>query len=316
MLSDPLFIVGILGMTICLVSWIRFTISDEATEPFVVRYISTLSFISGAALLYSIFVNSGDLGIVLLVGSAIAFIVMVLGFLLKNSEISSTARGYFIPIIIIFILRTFLYEPYQIPSGSMEPQLKKGDFLLVNKYAYGLKVNRIGTPNYFRKDPQYGDPVVILPPHNPVPYIKRLIGKPGDTIRIINKRLYLNGIALERDFIDSEEYSFDRRVIYQSTGEIKINKIDAIGDLYSEKIGNAEYIIRNTRGLNEQKPEEWTVPEGHYFVMGDNRDNSNDSRRDVEFVPRENFFGRADYIWMSWECYLCLPSFEKAGKIK
>ena len=316
MLSDPLFIVGIFGMTICLVSWIRFTISDEATEPFVVRYISTLSFISGAALLYSIFVNSGDLGIVLLVGSVIAFIVMVLGFILKNSEISSTARGYFIPIIIIFILRTFLYEPYQIPSGSMEPQLKKGDFLLVNKYAYGLKVNRIGTPNYFRKDPQYGDPVVILPPHNPVPYIKRLIGKPGDNIRIINKRLYLNGIALERDFIDSEEYSFDRRVIYQSTGEIKINKIDAIGDLYSEKIGNAEYIIRNTRGLNEQKPEEWTVPEGHYFVMGDNRDNSNDSRRDVEFVPRENFFGRADYIWMSWECYLCLPSFEKAGKIK
>ena len=316
MLSDPLFIVGILGMTICLVSWIRFTIIDEATEPFVVRYISTLSFISGAALLYSIFVNSGDLGIVLLVGSVIAFIVMILGFILKNSEISSTARGYFIPIIIIFILRTFLYEPYQIPSGSMEPQLKKGDFLLVNKYAYGLKVNRIGTPNYFRKDPQYGDPVVILPPHNPVPYIKRLIGKPGDTIRIINKRLYLNGIALERDFIDSEEYSFDRRVIYQSTGEIKINKIDAIGDLYSEKIGNAEYIIRNTRGLNEQKPEEWTVPEGHYFVMGDNRDNSNDSRRDVEFVPRENFFGRADYIWMSWECYLCLPSFEKAGKIK
>ena len=316
MLSDPLFIVGILGMTICLVSWIRFTIIDDATEPFVVRYISTLSFISGAALLYSIFVNSGDLGIVLLVGSVIAFIVMVLGFILKNSEISSTARGYFIPIIIIFILRTFLYEPYQIPSGSMEPQLKKGDFLLVNKYAYGLKVNRIGTPNYFRKDPQYGDPVVILPQHNPVPYIKRLIGKPGDTIRIINKRLYLNGIALERDFIDSEEYSFDRRVIYQSTGEIKINKIDAIGDLYSEKIGNAEYIIRNTRGLNEQKPEEWTVPEGHYFVMGDNRDNSNDSRRDVEFVPRENFFGRADYIWMSWECYLCLPSFEKAGKIK
>lgn len=316
MLSDPLFIVGILGMTICLVSWIRFTIIDEATEPFVVRYISTLSFISGAALLYSIFVNSGDLGIVLLVGSVIAFIVMVLGFILKNSEISSTARGYFIPIIIIFILRTFLYEPYQIPSGSMEPQLKKGDFLLVNKYAYGLKVNRIGTPNYFRKDPQYGDPVVILPQHNPVPYIKRLIGKPGDTIRIINKRLYLNGIALERDFIDSEEYSFDRRVIYQSTGEIKINKIDAIGDLYSEKIGNAEYIIRNTRGLNEQYPQEWTVPEGHYFVMGDNRDNSNDSRKDVEFVPRENFFGRADYIWMSWECYLCLPSFEKAGKIK
>ena len=70
----------------------------------------------------------------------------------------------------------------------MEPQLKKGDFLLVNKYAYGLKINRIGTPNLLRNDPEYGDLVVLIPPHNPVPYIKRLIGKPGDVIRIINKK--------------------------------------------------------------------------------------------------------------------------------
>jgi len=315
MLTDPLFIVGIAGIAVCLISWIRFAINENETEPFVVRYISTLSFISGAALLLSIFYNSGDLGIVLLAGSVVAFIVMVVGFILKNNEISSTARGYFIPILLIFILRTFLYEPYQIPSGSMEPQLEKGDFLLVNKFAYGLKINRVGIPNYFRKDPQYGDPVVILPPHNPVPYIKRLIGKPGDTIRIINKTLYVNGIALERSFIGSEEYSFERRVRYQSTGEIKINKIDAIGDLYIEKNGETEYTIRNTRKLNEQYPQEWTVPEGHYFVMGDNRDNSNDSTKDVGFVPRENFFGRADYIWMTWRCWGCLPTFEKAGKI-
>ena len=251
----------------------------------------------------------------MLVGSIIAFIVMVFGYFMNNSEIKITARGYFIPIIIIFILRTFLYEPYQIPSGSMEPQLKKGDFLLVNKFAYGLKVNRIGMPNFLRNDPQYGDTVVIIPPHNPVPYIKRLIGKPGDTVRIINKRLYINGIALERNFVNTEEYSYNRKVRYQSTGEIKINTIDAIGDLYSEKNGDAEYIIRNTRGLNTQYPQEWKVPKGHYFVMGDNRDNSNDSTKDVGFVPRENFFGRADYLWMSWECWGCLPSFEKAGKI-
>ena len=302
-------------MALCLFGWIKSNLSNTDTEPFIMRYISSISFISGLALLLSIFYNSGDLGIVLLVGSIIAFIVMVFGYYVNNSEIKITARGYFIPIIIIFILRTFLYEPYQIPSGSMEPQLKKGDFLLVNKFAYGLKVNRIGMPNFLKSEPQYGDAVVIIPPHNPVPYIKRLVGKPGDTVRIINKRLYINGIALERNLINTEEYSYERKIRYQSTGEIKINTIDAIADLYSEKNGDAEYVIRNTRGLNTQYPQEWKVPAGHYFVMGDNRDNSNDSTKDVGFVPRENFFGRADYLWMSWECWTCLPSFEKAGKI-
>jgi len=315
MITDPLFIIGSIGMALCLFGWIKSNLSNTDAEPFIMRYISSISFISGLALLLSIFYNSGDLGIVLLAGSIIAFIVMVFGYYVNNSEIKITARGYFIPIIIIFILRTFLYEPYQIPSGSMEPQLKKGDFLLVNKFAYGLKVNRIGMPNFLKSEPQYGDAVVIIPPHNPVPYIKRLVGKPGDRVRIINKRLYINGIALERNLINTEEYSYERKIRYQSTGEIKINTIDAIADLYSEKNGDAEYVIRNTRGLNTQYPQEWKVPAGHYFVMGDNRDNSNDSTKDVGFVPRENFFGRADYLWMSWECWTCLPSFEKAGKI-
>ena len=315
MILDPLFIIGILGMSICLFSWIKFSISSEEIEPFIVRYISSISLISGLALLLSIFYNSGDLGIVLLAGSVIAFVVMLLGLILKNNEIFISARGYFIPIIVIFVLRTFLYEPYQIPSGSMEPQLKKGDFLLVNKFAYGLKVNRIGIPNFYKKEPKYGDAVVIIPPHNPVPYIKRLIGKPGDTIRIINKKIYLNGVALDSTFIKTEEIIIKKRFRY-SSGEIVTQEIDATGDLFKEKNGNAEYIIRNTRGENDQYPQEWTVPQGHYFVMGDNRDNSNDSTKDVGFVPRENFFGRADFIFMSWECWLCIPSFEKAGKIK
>ena len=314
MLSDPLFIVGFIGMAICLISWIKFSIQKNDVEPFVVRYISTISFISGLALLLSIFYNSGDLGIVLLFGSFISFLIMIVGYFLNNTEIVSTSRGYFIPIFIIFILRTFLYEPYQIPSGSMEPQLKKGDFLLVNKFAYGLKVQRVGMPRFLVKDPQYGDPVVIIPKHNPVPYIKRLIGMPGDVIRIINKQIYINGELLERKFIKSEEITLKKRYRL-SNGVIETRESDAIGDIYSENIGEANYTIRNTRGENQQYPQEWTVPQGHYFVMGDNRDNSNDSTKDVGFVPRENFFGRADYLWMTWECYFCLPSFEKAGKI-
>ena len=314
MLSDPLFIVGFIGMAICLISWIKFSIQKNDVEPFVVRYISTISFISGLALLLSIFYNSGDLGIVLLFGSFISFLIMIVGYFLNNTEIVSTSRGYFIPIFIIFILRTFLYEPYQIPSGSMEPQLKKGDFLLVNKFAYGLKVQRVGMPRFLVKDPQYGDPVVIIPKHNPVPYIKRLIGMPGDVIRIINKQIYINGELLERKFIKSEEITLKKRYRL-SNGVIETRESDAIGDIYTENIGEASYTIRNTRGENQQYPQEWTVPQGHYFVMGDNRDNSNDSTKDVGFVPRENFFGRADYLWMTWECWLCLPSFEKAGKI-
>ena len=314
MITDPLFIIGIIGMAVCLVTWISFNINDQEAEPFVIKYLSTISFISGIALLLSIFYNSGDLGIVLLAFSIIAFIVMICGYYFKNTEIISTSRGYLIPIFVIFVLRTFLYEPYQIPSGSMEPQLKKGDFLLVNKYAYGIKVNRIGIPKILINDPEYGDPVVIIPPHNPVPYIKRLIGKPGDVVRIINKQVYVNGNALERSFINSEELILKRRFKY-SSGEIITREIDAVGDLYLEKHGEAEYRIRNTRNENEQYPQEWTIPEGHYFVMGDNRDNSNDSTKDVGFVPRENFFGRADYLWMTWECWTCLPSFKKAGRI-
>ena len=314
MITDPLFLIGLLGMTISVIAWIQFNLQSSETEPFVIKYLSFISFTSAIALLLSIFYNSGDLGIILLIGSIFSLIVLLLGVYFANDEIINSSRGYFIPLFLIFVLRTFLYEPYQIPSGSMEPQLKKGDFLLVNKHAYGLKVNRIGTPSILRNDPEYGDLVVLIPPHNPVPYIKRLIGKPGDVVRIINKNIYINGIAIEKNFIESKESKLNRRYKY-SSGEIITKEIDVVIDLYNEEHGNAEFIVKNTRGQNEQYPQEWTVPKDHYFVMGDNRDNSNDSTKDVGFVPRDNFFGRADILFMTWECWTCIPSFNKAGKI-
>ena len=314
MFSDPLFIFSIIGMLACLAIWMKSSINQEDQSSFILTNISSVATVFGLLMLVSIFINAGDLGIILLIGSIIAFIVMIVGWALKNNEIFVSSRGYFIPIFLIFVLRTFLYEPYQIPSGSMMPGLKVGDFLLVNKSSYGTKVNRIGNPFAFNNDPSYGDVVVFIPPHNPVPYVKRLIGLPGDKVRIINKQVFINSVAIKRDFYKTEETSITKRY-RDSSGKITSRQKDVIVDLYNEEHGNTKYVTRNIRGENSQYPSEWEVPPGHYFVMGDNRDNSNDSTKDVGSVPRENFFGKADYLFMTWECWTCVPSFSRTGKI-
>lgn len=315
MFSDPLFIFSIIGMSACLAIWMKGSIKKEDQSSFILVNISSIATVFGLLMLVSIFINAGDLGIILLIASVIAFIVMLIGYLLKSNEILVSSRGYFIPIFLIFVLRTFLYEPYQIPSGSMMPGLKVGDFLLVNKSSYGTKVNRIGVPFAFNNDPKYGDVVVFIPPHNPVPYVKRLIGMPGDKVRIINKQIFINSVAIKRDFYKTEEATITKRY-RDSSGQITIREKEVIIDLFYEEHGETKYVIRNIRGENSQYPSEWEIPPGHYFVMGDNRDNSNDSTKDVGFVPRENFFGKADYLFMTWECWTCLPSFSRTGKIK
>ena len=173
----------------------------------------------------------------------------------------------------------------------MMPGLKVGDFILVKKFTYGIKVNRTGSPIAFGKDPELGDVVVFIPPHDHRPFVKRLIGRPGDRITYIKKKIYVNGKPINQKLLSED----DNVRIYEEMLDDKTIQIQQI-----------------TSRINY--PEEWVVPKDMYFVVGDNRDNSNDCRY-WGFVPRENFMGTADYIWMSWECWTCAPSFKRAGKI-
>ena len=292
--GNLIIIISVLGILTCLCLWLLKSLNiilKNRDIRDVENYLSWIGVSLAFLILLMIFVTAGDLGILLLIGSIVSFLLMVVGLIAKNTEITKTGRGWFLPFFLIFILRTFLFEPYQIPSGSMMPGLKVGDFILVKKFTYGIKVNRTGPPMAFGKDPELGDVVVFIPPHDHRPFVKRLIGKPGDRITYINKKIYVNGKPINQKLLSEE----DNIMIYEETLDDKTIQIQQI-----------------TSRINY--PEEWVVPKDMYFVVGDNRDNSNDSRY-WGFVPRENFMGTADYIWMSWECWTCAPSFKRAGKI-
>ena len=290
MFSDPIFIIALLSVSTLIGFWIYKVLTDTLSDQ-MQQTLYTLGFLSALLGIYRIFVNAGDLGVVLLLGSIICLIILIAGVVMKNGLLTTTGKGWFLPVFFIFILRTFMYDPYQIPSGSMIPGLQVGDFILVNKHSYGLKVNRIGRPFALASDPEYGDVVVFIPPHVNVPYIKRLIGKPGDTIRYVNKKLYINGSPIDQELIS----------------------LNGTETLLQETFLDFKRTIR-LQGGSASYPEEFSVPADQYFVMGDNRDNSSDSRY-WGFVPRENFMGTGELIWMTWECWTCLPTFSRTGFI-
>ena len=292
--GNLIIIISVLGILACLCLWLLRSLNiilKNHDIKKVENYLSWIGVSLAFLILLMIFVTAGDLGILLLVGSIVSFLLMMVGLIAKNTEIAKTGRGWFLPFFLIFILRTFLFEPYQIPSGSMLPGLKVGDFILVKKFTYGIKVNRTGPPIAFGKDPELGDVVVFIPPHDHRPFVKRLIGKPGDRITYINKKIYVNGKPINQKLLSEK----DNLRIYE--------------ELLNDRTIQIQQI---TSRINY--PEEWEVPKDMYFVVGDNRDNSNDSRY-WGFVPRENFMGTADYIWMSWECWTCAPSFKEQVKL-
>jgi signal peptidase I len=219
--------------------------------------------------------------------------------------------GLFPVIIAVFLLRSFLFEPFKIPSGSMIPTLLVGDLILVNKFTYGIRLPVINLKVTEGNKPQRGDVMVFrYPPKPSLDYIKRVVGVPGDTVAYLNKRLTINGqpvvTAAVPEFFDEDAMRYFKQ--------------------YEESLGPKKHRLLN----DEERPAfvpgadnfegrdgcSYTVegvtckvPEGHYFMMGDNRDNSLDSRY-WGFVPDKNIVGRAFFVWMNFGNLKRIGSFD------
>lgn len=214
------------------------------------------------------------------------------------------AKSFFPVILVVFLLRSFLIEPFKIPSGSMLPSLLVGDFILVNKYTFGIRIPVLNKKIIDVNQPKRGEVMVFRYPEDPSKdFIKRIVGLPGDTVAYQNKRLTLNGVAVPVEPAGSMT-EIDERMSFQRF------------DTYREKLGNSNHVIMvspdrpvlagGVRQFPNKKNCEYNdegvtckIPEGHYFMMGDNRDNSDDSRY-WGFVPEENIVGKAFLVWMNF----------------
>ncbi|MEN0038664.1 MAG: signal peptidase I [Cellvibrio sp.] len=209
------------------------------------------------------------------------------------------SKSFFPVLFIVFFLRSFLVEPFQIPSGSMIPTLEVGDFILVNKFAYGVRAPVLNNTMIPTGKPQRGDVMVFFPPHQPETYyIKRVIGVPGDHITYNNHVLTLNGKVIEEKLV--AELPAGAPVLRMVTENIDGKEFTAYKHLQPSRLSQHG---------------SWVVPEGHYFMMGDNRDNSLDSR-EWGFVGEEAIVGKAFAVWMHWDRFLSIPSFDHVGVIK
>ncbi len=195
------------------------------------------------------------------------------------------ARSFFPVILVVLLVRSFVFEPFRIPSASMMPGLVDGDFIIVDKYSYGLRLPLINAKILPVGEPQRGDVIVFRLPSDPsVHFIKRLVGLPGDHVVVRDNRIAINGVTmpLQGDGTYSGGYGF--------TG----------ADLAIETFGTKPHVIMFASG-REARDFDGVVPPGRYFFMGDNRNDSADSRFAlVGFVPEQNLVGRATRIWLNW----------------
>ena len=308
--------------------WILFTKEEKS---FYRHLTSTLMFLMALVILYRIFVLNLDFGLVLSIATLLAAISWSLGSILTIDELRKESKSYFFILLAITCIRSFAYEPYQIPSRSMVPGLQVGDFVLVNKHAYGLKFP--GT-NYLLTDlkkVERNDVAVFIPPHtfcdtsplearpdlgtlstaqsqlfltkflklqkdrctaNGIKYVKRVIGIPGDEVEIKGYEIWINDNKLNHELIST------------TGGESFIE----------ETIDNKAHVIRSL-GLTEYAQHKWVVPEGNYLAIGDNRDNSLDSRA-WGYFSEDTLVGKAEYIWLHWSSFSTLPTFARNQRIE
>ena len=207
------------------------------------------------------------------------------------------ARSFFPVLFVVFVLRSFLVEPFQIPSSSMVPTLQVGDYILVNKYTYGIRLPVLRTRVLALNEPQRGDVMVFFPPHmNDTYFIKRVVGLPGDKITYRDKVLSVNG----------------KRVKLEPVAEFPDGA--SRYRLGLETLGEADHLMQ----INAMRPARdfsIVVKPGHYFMMGDNRDNSSDSRIWGQ-VPEKDIVGKAFAVWMHWDSLLSIPRFSRVGLIE
>ena len=238
----------------------------------------------------------------------------------EGSGVVVQIAGLFPILLIVFLFRAFIYEPFRIPSGSMEPTLVAGDFIAVSKWSYGIRNPLTNSVMIETGKPERGDVVVFKYPEDPsIDYIKRVVGLPGDEVIFANKRVYLRK-ACNVTATPTAIESTASKSACDSPEAVKLEELGTItheGGTYSENylvftelLGNQPHRIQ----INPRVPDlsqyyyrqqgamrgSWVVPEGHYFVMGDNRDNSKDSRF-WGFVPEENLVGRTVGVWLSLE---------------
>ena len=284
----------ILNTAICLISihWILARKNSDS-NPKYHRIIQTFALLISLLVIGILWIKQWNIGDLLAFYSLFSGLILLISLQTDNEVIKKESRGWFLSILLVFVLRGYIYEPWQIPSSSMKPNLEVGDFVLVNRNAYGLEVPFTNRAKIFSKSPDIGDIVVFYPPHKPTtPFVKRVIAKGGDNVVYVNKKFFVNGIQL-----DSNYFSEDI----------------AGSSLFFEQNNNLKYLIRqiDSRPSNNGN---WIVPEGMFFVSGDNRDNSSDSR-EWGFIKGESVWGRADYIWLSWQSG-DRPTFQRVGKIE
>ena len=211
------------------------------------------------------------------------------------------SKSFFPVLFIVFFFRSFLVEPFQIPSGSMIPTLQVGDFILVNKFTYGIRLPVLNTEIIPVNKPKRADVMVLFPPHAPdTYYIKRVIGLPGDNISYINHVLTINGQVVPEKLV---------AMLPPLNPKVRLVKETIDGKEFTAY----KHLVPEALSRHGS----WVVPEGHYFMIGDNRDNSLDSRGWPDpFVSEDAIVGKAFAVWMHWDKLFSIPSFDNVGVIQ